>query len=61
MARDDDDEKSKQAVYGVDVDISVVLGQVSLRVNQLLKLGRGAVVDWNKRPRTRLRFSPMKC
>lgn len=24
--RDDDDEKSKQAVYGVDVDISVVLG-----------------------------------
>ncbi len=43
--RDDDDEKSKQAVYGVDVDISVVLGQASLRVNQLLRLGRGAVVE----------------
>ena len=28
----------------MDVDISVVLGQASLRVNQLLKLGRGAVV-----------------
>lgn len=41
MAKDDD-EKSKQ---GVDVDISVVLGQASLRVNQLLKLGRGAVVE----------------
>lgn len=45
MAGKDDDEKSKQALYGVDVDISVVLGQASLRVNQLLKLGRGAVVE----------------
>jgi hypothetical protein len=49
MARDDDDEKNKQAVYGVDVDISVVLGQASLRVNQLLKLGRGAVVELEQR------------
>ncbi len=44
-----DDEKSKQALYGVDVDISVVLGQASLRVNQLLKLGRGAVVELEQR------------
>src|SRR6478735_5203556 len=41
----DDDENSKQAIYNVDVDISVVLGQSNLRVNQLLKLGRGAVVE----------------
>ncbi|MEQ9447652.1 MAG: FliM/FliN family flagellar motor switch protein, partial [Rhodospirillaceae bacterium] len=42
---EDDEEESKQAVYNVDVDISVVLGQSNLRVNQLLKLGRGAVVE----------------
>ncbi len=46
---DDDDAKSKHALYGVDVDISVVLGQSSLRVNQLLKLGRGAVVELEQR------------
>ena len=45
MARDDEEEDSKQAIYNVDVDISVVLGQANLRVNQLLKLGRGAVVE----------------
>ncbi len=45
----DDYEKNKQALYGVDVDISVVLGQASLRVNQLLKLGRGAVVELEQR------------
>ena len=40
-----DQEDSHQAIYNVDVDISVVLGQANLRVNQLLKLGRGAVVE----------------
>src|ERR1700689_89513 len=45
MARDDDEIDSQQAIYNVDVDISVVLGQANLRVNQLLKLGRGAVVE----------------
>ena len=29
----------------IDVDVSVVLGTATLRVNQLLKLGRGAVVE----------------
>lgn len=42
---DKDKEESQQAIYNVDVDISVVLGQANLRVNQLLKLGRGAVVE----------------
>ncbi len=42
---DEDEEKNKDARYGVDVEISVVLGQSNLRVNQLLKLGRGAVVE----------------
>lgn len=46
MARNDDEESSKQAIYNVDVDISVVLGQnKNMRVSQLLKLGRGAVVE----------------
>ena len=51
MAMDDDDsdEKSREAIYGVDVDISVVLGQSTLRVNQLLKLGRGAVVELDRK------------
>ena len=48
MARDDK-EDSHQAIYNVDVDISVVLGQANLRVNQLLKLGRGAVVEFEQR------------
>ncbi|MBX7198287.1 MAG: FliM/FliN family flagellar motor switch protein [Rhodospirillaceae bacterium] len=45
MARSDDEEESKQALYNVVVDISVVLGQTTMPVNQLLKLGRGAVVE----------------
>jgi flagellar motor switch protein FliN/FliY len=49
MARDTDDEDTKQAIYNVDVDISVVLGQANLRVNQLLKLGRGAVVELDRK------------
>ena len=49
MAEDDDDDASREAIYNVDVDISVVLGQSNLRVNQLLKLGRGAVVEHEQR------------
>ena len=45
MARNDDEEDSKQALYNVVVDISVVLGQTTMPVNKLLKLGRGAVVE----------------
>lgn len=45
MADDDDEEKQKDALHTVDVEIAVVLGKSNLRVNQLLKLGRGAVVE----------------
>jgi flagellar motor switch protein FliN/FliY len=46
MADEQDGKRvSKQAVYTVPVEISVVLGKAVLRVNQLLKLGRGAVVE----------------
>jgi flagellar motor switch protein FliN/FliY len=39
----------KQAVYNVPVEIAVVLGKANLRVNQLLKLGRGAVVELDQK------------
>ncbi len=40
---------NKEAVYDVPVEISVVLGKADLRVHQLLKLGRGAVVELDRR------------
>lgn len=46
MGDGDSEERAfNNAVYNVDVEISVILGQSTLRVNQLLKLGRGAVVE----------------
>lgn len=40
----------KQSLSGdeITVDISVTLGTADLRVQQLLKLGRGAVVELNR-------------
>ncbi len=35
----------KEALMGVKIDLSVILGRTLLRVYQLLKLGRGAVVE----------------
>ncbi len=37
------------AVYDVPVTVSVVLGKATMQVNQLLKLGRGAVVELDRR------------
>lgn len=37
------------AVYDVPVQIYAVLGRATMPVNQLLKLGRGAVVELDKR------------
>lgn len=45
MAKKDEEEEQRDALHTVDVEISVVLGKSNLRVNQLLKLGRGAVVE----------------
>jgi len=39
----------KEAVYDVPVEISVMLGKADLRVHQLLKLGRGAVVELDRK------------
>ncbi|GAB3441133.1 FliM/FliN family flagellar motor switch protein [Insolitispirillum peregrinum] len=40
---------TSDAIFTVPVEISVVLGKSELRVNQLLKLGRGAVVELDQR------------
>ena len=37
-----------EALMEVNVDLTVVLGRTLLRVYQLLKLGRGAVVELNR-------------
>ena len=40
---------SLETVYDIPVQISVVLGKTSMQVNQLLKLGRGAVIELDKK------------
>lgn len=40
---------SLEAVYDVPVNISAILGKTSMQVNQLLKLGRGAVVELDRK------------
>jgi flagellar motor switch protein FliN/FliY len=38
-----------EAVYDVPVKVSAVLGKTSMEVSQLLKLGRGAVVELDRK------------
>ena len=40
---------SLETVYDIPVQISVVLGKTSMQVNQLLKLGRGAVIELERK------------
>ena len=37
------------AVYDIPVQVSAVLGRATMQVSQLLKLGRGAVVELDRR------------
>jgi len=37
------------AVYDTEVEVSVVLGTATIRVRDLLKLGRGAIVELDRR------------
>lgn len=41
--------ESLGAVYDVPVEVSAVLGHASMQVSQLLKLGRGAVIELDRR------------
>ena len=40
-------EDIEGAIHGVDVELSVVIGKATMPINQLLKMGRGAVVELN--------------
>ena len=42
-------EKDLDAIYDIPVQISAVLGKSSMQVAQLLKLGRGAVVELDRK------------
>lgn len=44
-----DDNVSLEAVYDIPVQISAVLGRTEMQVSQLLKLGRGAVVELDRK------------
>ena len=44
-----DGPKDVEAIYDVPVQISAVLGRSTMQVSQLLKLGRGAVVELDRK------------
>jgi flagellar motor switch protein FliN/FliY len=44
-----DSDISLEAIYDIPVQISVVLGAAEMQVSQLLKLGRGAVVELDRK------------
>jgi flagellar motor switch protein FliN len=37
------------AVYGIPVEVSAVLGKATMQVSSLLKLGRGAVIELDRK------------
>jgi flagellar motor switch protein FliN/FliY len=54
MMEDDDPNASRtaadlQAVFDIPVHVSAVLGKANMQVSQLLKLGRGAVVELDRK------------
>ena len=44
-----DSSQDLEAVYDIPVQVSAVLGKTTMQVNQLLKLGRGAVVELDRK------------
>ena len=45
----DESNLTLDAVYDIPVNVSVVLGRTNMQVNQLLKLGRGAVIELDRK------------
>lgn len=43
------EERNLEAVYDIGVDVKTVLGKSSIQVSNLLKLGRGAVVELDRK------------
>jgi flagellar motor switch protein FliN/FliY len=48
-AAEDTGSVTLEAIYDIPVQLSVVLGKTSMQVSQLLKLGRGAVVELDRK------------
>ena len=49
MADDPNIKDGQSAVYEVEVEVSAVLGIAYMPIAQILKLGRGAVVELNRK------------
>lgn len=43
-----ENELTLEALYDVPVQVSVVLGRATVKLNQLLKLGKGAVIELDR-------------
>jgi flagellar motor switch protein FliN/FliY len=43
------EELNIETIYDIPVQISVILGRTTMPISQLLKLGRGAVVELNRK------------
>jgi len=41
--------KDLEAVYDIPVQVSAVLGKATMQVNELLKLGKGAVIELDRK------------
>ena len=41
--------KDLEAVYDIPVKVSAVLGKATMEVNELLKLGRGAIIELDRK------------
>ncbi|MCP5372947.1 MAG: flagellar motor switch protein FliN [Hyphomicrobiales bacterium] len=46
--RTDADATAAQAVYDIPVEVTAVLGTATMPISQILKLGRGAVVELDR-------------
>jgi len=49
MGQVEEVDKDINAIMDIPVQISAVLGKSTMQVNQLLKLGRGAVIDLDRK------------
>lgn len=43
------DDAGLEAMYGIPITVSAVLGETKMPIKQLLKLGRGAVVELDRK------------
>lgn len=48
-AGSEDEGLNLDTVYDIPVDVSVVLGRTAMPISQLLKLGRGAVIELERK------------